>query len=240
MSACREFTFEAGRADVITEEKLETLRLCGVDRISVNPQTYDDKVLACIGRKHTAAEAVQAFVMARNAGFESINTDLIAGLPGESTEGFCASLDKAVALGSDNITVHALALKRASAMVSQMNSELEQSDRAAKMLEYADKALTEHGYMPYYLYRQSRCVGNLENVGWCLPGKECVYNVYMMEEIHTVLAAGAGAVTRLKAPFGSEVERIFNFKYPYEYISRFEEILERKRRISGFYDDHVS
>lgn len=240
MSTCREFTFEAGRADVITAEKLESLKADGVGRISVNPQTFDDKVLEAIGRRHTAEQAVQAFALARETGFDSVNIDLIAGLPGEGYEGFCASLDRAIELGGENITVHTLALKRASDLVSGQNSRLEQSDTAAKMLEYADKRLTLGGYLPYYLYRQSRCVGNLENVGWCLPGKECLYNIYMMEETHTVLAAGAGAVTRLKAPGSNHIERIFNFKYPYEYNSRFPELMERKARITSFCREYIS
>lgn len=235
LSSCREFTFESGRADVTTREKLVALYENGVDRISINPQTFDDTVLEIIGRKHTAAQAVDAFNVAKEIGFNSINTDLIAGLPGDSVEGFKMSVDTAIALRPENITVHALALKRSSTLVAKDNVSLAQDDSAAKMIDYANQTLKKAGYIPYYMYRQSRCVGNLENVGWALPGKECLYNIYMMEEIHTVLAVGAGAVTKLKQPDGSHIERIFNFKYPYEYNSRFNEVIERKNRITEFY-----
>ncbi len=237
-STCREVTFEAGRADVITREKLLVLRSHGVDRVSINPQTYDDTVLCAIGRRHTAQQAIDAFHLAEEVGFRTINTDLIAGLPGEAVSGFCASLDRALALGSQNITVHALALKRSSRMVAQENADLNTDDTARQMIDHANRTLREQGYLPYYMYRQSRCVGNLENVGWCLPGHECLYNVYMMEELHTVLAVGAGAVTRLKTPGVNYIERIFNFKYPYEYNSRFDELMQRKRRISEFYREY--
>ncbi len=238
MSFCREFTFESGRADTVTEEKLLTLKNCGVDRISINPQTFDNNVLELIGRKHTAEEAVEAYRLARNIGFDSINMDLIAGLPGDTVEGFINSVDKAISLGSENITVHALALKRSSNLVAKENAALSQDMAAAQMIDYANKTLSENGYIPYYMYRQSRCVGNLENVGWCLPGKECLYNVYMMEEIHTVLAVGAGAVTKLKAPNNNHIERIFNYKYPYEYNTGFDTLVERKNRISEFYSTY--
>ncbi len=235
LSACKEYTFESGRADVISEEKLLTLKNSGVDRISINPQTYDDRILEIIGRKHTAAQAVDAYNLARNIGFNSINTDLIAGLPGDTVQGFVNSIDTAILLKPENITVHSLALKRSSTLVAKENALLCQDNTAAQMIDYAEKALTSAGYVPYYMYRQSRCVGNLENVGWCLLGKECLYNIYMMEEIHTVLAVGAGAVTKLKAPDSNYIERIFNFKYPYEYNSRFDELIERKGRITEFY-----
>ena len=238
ISACREITFEAGRADVITREKLLALKQNGVDRVSINPQTYDDAVLCAIGRRHTAQQAIDAFHLAREVGFKTINTDLIAGLPDDTVNGFCASLDQAIALGSENITVHALALKRSSRLVAQENADLNTDDTARQMVDHANRALRENGYIPYYMYRQSRCVGNLENVGWCLPGHECLYNVYMMEELHTVLAVGAGAVTKLKAPGSNYIERIFNFKYPYEYNSRFDELLQRKQRISEFYGEY--
>ncbi len=238
LTYCKEFTFESGRADVITEEKLLTLKECGVDRISINPQTFDDKVLESIGRKHTASQAVEAFNLAKRIGFDSINMDLIAGLPGDTVKGFKNSVDTAISLKPENITVHSLALKRSSTLVTRDNAALEQGNAAAKMIDYSNAALLEAGYVPYYMYRQSRCVGNLENVGWCLPGKECRYNIYMMEEIHTVLAAGAGAVTKLKAYGENYLERIFNYKYPYEYNSGFETLMERKSRITEFYSTY--
>lgn len=234
MSRCDEITFEAGRADTITEEKLIALKKSGVDRISVNPQTYNDEVLREIGRNHTSRQVVDALKLARKIGFSSINTDLIAGLPGGSCESFRRSVDISIETGADNITVHSLALKRASGLVTKSDTGFKRSADAAKMLDYSSERLTSSGFIPYYMYRQSRCIGNLENVGWCLKGKECLYNIYMMEEIHTVLACGAGAVTRLKNPYGGEIERIFNFKYPYEYNARFDEILNRKSGIDRF------
>lgn len=238
LSTNTEYTFESGRADTVTQEKLLVLAKNGVDRISINPQTFNDAVLENIGRKHTAAQAVEAYGIARNVGFDSVNMDLIAGLPGESVESFMNSVDTAISLKPENITVHALALKRSSRLVAEENARLAQDDNAAKMVDYSNSALSRAGYIPYYMYRQSRCVGNLENVGWCLPGKQCKYNIYMMEEIHTVLAAGAGAVTKLKAPDGNHIERIFNFKYPYEYNARFDELMERKGRITQFYSTY--
>lgn len=238
MSHCSEITFESGRADVITREKLETLKKCGVDRISINPQTFDDNVLDTIGRKHTAAQAVDAYNLAREIGFDSINMDLIAGLPGDSIDGFKKSVDTAIALKAENITVHSLALKRSSNLVTRDNAEISQGNTASEMIDYSISALSAAGYVPYYMYRQSRCVGNLENVGWCLPGKECKYNIYMMEEIHTVLAVGAGAVTKLKAYGQNYLERIFNYKYPYEYNSGFDTLMERKNRITEFYSTY--
>lgn len=235
MSTCREFTFEAGRADVTTSEKLSALANLGVDRISINPQTFDNSVLEEIGRKHTAQEAIDAYNCARKFGFNSINMDLIAGLPSDTVEGFKASVDTAISLRPENITVHSLALKRSSTLVAKENASLAQDNNAADMIDYANEALTAAGYYPYYMYRQSRCVGNLENVGWALKEKECIYNIFMMDEIHTVLAVGAGAVTKLKEPEGTYIERIFNFKYPYEYNSRFDELIDRKARISEFY-----
>lgn len=238
MTYCSEFTFESGRADVTTAEKLTALKECGVDRISINPQTFDDRVLEAIGRKHTAAQAVKAYNLAKETGFDCINMDLIAGLPGDSLEGFKNSIDTAIALKAENITVHSLALKRSSTLVARDNAELEQGTLASEMIDYANSALLDAGYVPYYMYRQSRCVGNLENVGWCLPGKECKYNIYMMEEIHTVLAVGAGAVTKLKAYGKNYLERIFNYKYPYEYNSGFDTLMERKNRITAFYNTY--
>lgn len=238
MTHCSEFTFESGRADVTTAEKLLTLKECGVDRISINPQTFDDGVLESIGRKHTAAQAVEAYNSAKETGFDSINMDLIAGLPGDSLESFKNSIDTAISLKAENITVHSLALKRSSTLVARDNAELEHGTLASQMIDYANSALLNAGYVPYYMYRQSRCVGNLENVGWCLPGKECKYNIYMMEEIHTVLAVGAGAVTKLKAYGENYLERIFNYKYPYEYNSGFDTLMERKNRITAFYNTY--
>ena len=234
LSSCREYTIEAGRADTVTPEKLQVIKRHAVTRISVNPQTFNDDVLVSIGRKHTVSDVVDVYTDAREKGFDNINMDLIAGLTGDSFESFCRSVDRAVELGPENITLHTLALKRSSAIVTG-GIDVESGETANKMLSYAAEQFYSHGYLPYYMYRQSRSLGNLENVGWCKEGYECLYNIFMMEECHTILGVGAGAVIKLKEPFGRNIERIFNYKYPYEYISRFDTILERKAQIGEFY-----
>lgn len=235
LSSCREYTVEAGRPDTISKEKLKTLKERGVSRISINPQTMNAEVLNRIGRKHSPSETLDAFYLAREAGFNNINMDLIAGLYGDTTESFDDSLNIIRSLKPESITVHTLALKRSSSLVSCENAEAPDGSTVAEMLKCVQRTLPENGYHPYYMYRQSRSVGNFENVGWCLEGFECIYNVFMMEECHTVLAAGAGAVTKLRRPDSGYIERIFNYKYPYEYISRFDELIERKNRIKTFY-----
>ncbi|MBP3447251.1 MAG: coproporphyrinogen dehydrogenase HemZ [Clostridia bacterium] len=234
LSFCREYTIEAGRADTVTPEKLDVIKKHAVTRISVNPQTFNDDVLVSIGRKHTVDDVINVYTTAREKGFDNINMDLIAGLTDDSYESFCRSVDKAVELSPENITLHTLALKRSSAIVTG-GIDVESGEIANRMLEYASERFYSNGYIPYYMYRQSRSLGNLENVGWCKLGYECLYNIFMMEECHTILGVGAGAVIKLKEPFGRNIERIFNYKYPYEYISRFDTILERKAKIGEFY-----
>ena len=234
LSCLREYTVEAGRPDTVTVEKLMALKMAGVGRISINPQTFNDSVLHAIGRKHTSNQTIKAFEMARDAGFDNINMDLIAGLTSDTFPGFCNTLDTAVSLNPENITLHTLALKRSSNIVTG-KIDVESGDLANKMLRRAWRQFNENGYEPYYMYRQSRSLGNLENVGWCKPGFECLYNIFMMEECHTVLAVGAGAVIKLKEYGANNIERIFNFKYPYEYNTRFDEILNRKNKINEFY-----
>lgn len=234
LSTVREYTVEVGRPDTVTPEKLRILRLHNVGRISINPQTFNLKTLEEIGREHTVEQSVKAYQLAKAYGFDTINMDLIAGLPGETFDDFCASVDTAISLAPENITVHTLALKRSSNL-NAAGTEVSGGNTAKKMLEYAADRLSGCGYAPYYMYRQSKCVGNLENVGWCKSGHECLYNVFMMEECHTVLAVGAGAVIKLCEPGTHNVERIFNYKYPYEYISDFDKISERKNGIKSFY-----
>ena len=236
MKRVKEFTVEAGRPDTIDEEKLVLLKNAGVTRISINPQTFSDSVLRAIGRCHTASDVVDKFLLARRLGFDNINMDFIAGLPTDTYESFCESIDKAIALSPENITVHTLSVKRSSRM-NQQGDEYCDSSVTEKMVEYASRALSENGYLPYYMYRQSKTSANLENVGWCKPSYPCLYNIYMMEEIHTVLATGASAVTKLTLPGNDNLQRIFNFKYPYEYISGFSEMLSRKKAIKTFYDN---
>ena len=234
LSYLREYTVEAGRPDTVTAEKLMALKMAGVGRISINPQTFNDSVLRAIGRRHNSAQTIKAFEMARDTGFDNINMDLIAGLTTDTFPSFCNTLDTAISLNPENITLHTLALKRSSGIVTG-KIDVESGDLANKMLRRAFRQFKENGYEPYYMYRQSRSLGNLENVGWCKPGYECLYNVFMMEECHTVLAVGAGAVIKLKEFGVNNIERIFNFKYPYEYITRFNEILDRKNKIYEFY-----
>ena len=236
MSTCREFTVEAGRPDTISREKLEAILSGGADRISINPQTLNDEILQLIGRRHSSAQTLEAFSLARETGFKHIKMDLIAGLPTEKPESFIATLDKLCSLSPESITVHTLAMKRSSRL-TQQGRELDTDGEppAAAMLRYAEKKLVSEGYHPYYLYRQTRMEGNLANVGWAKQGYDGLYNVYVMDETHTVLGCGAGAVSKLKKPASEMLERIFNYKYPYEYINGFDEMLRRKERVKVFY-----
>ena len=236
MSTCREFTVEAGRPDTIDISKLFALKENKVDRISINPQTTNDEVLKTIGRKHTAQQFFDAFELARKCGFDNINTDLIAGLPTDTPESFKNSLDSIVRLNAECITVHTLCMKRASRLTTEgVTLDLQQARDAREMLAYTQNILGQNEYIPYYMYRQSRMVGNLENVGWSKKGFESLYNVYVMDETHTILACGSGGVTKLKRNNPDYLERIFNFKYPYEYIDRFDELIQRKSGIMQFY-----
>lgn len=236
MSTCREFTVEAGRPDTIDSTKLFALKENKVDRISINPQTTNDEVLKTIGRKHTAQQFFDAFELARKCGFDNINTDLIAGLPTDTPESFKNSLDSIVKLNAECITVHTLCMKRASRLTTEgVTLDLQQARDAREMLAYTQNILGQNEYIPYYMYRQSRMVGNLENVGWSKKGFESLYNVYVMDETHTILACGSGGVTKLKRNNPDYLERIFNFKYPYEYIDRFDEVIQRKSGIMQFY-----
>lgn len=236
MSTCREFTVEAGRPDTIDIAKLFALKENKVDRISINPQTVNNEVLKTIGRKHTAQQFFDAFELARKCGFDNINTDLIAGLPTDTPESFKNSLDSIVRLNAECITVHTLCMKRASRLTTEgVTLDLQQARDAREMLAYTQNILGQNEYIPYYMYRQSRMVGNLENVGWSKKGFESLYNVYVMDETHTILACGSGGVTKLKRNNPDYLERIFNFKYPYEYIDRFDELIQRKSGIMQFY-----
>lgn len=238
LSSCREYTVEAGRPDTITKEKLQTLKNHGVNRISINPQTFNDGVLREIGRQHTSELTIEKYLLAREMGFSVINMDLIAGLPTDTMESFEQSVNKAISLGADNITVHTLALKRSSTLVTEDETDSVTSKNIEAMLDYSVEALTNAGYHPYYMYRQSKALGNFENVGWCKNGKECEYNILMMEEYQHILSVGAGSVTKLLSPNIEKIERIFNYKFPFEYISRFEELLSKKERITEFFKEY--
>ena len=236
MTGVRELTVEAGRPDTITAEKLAVLKKNGVGRISINPQTMDDEVLAAIGRKHTAEDVKNAFALAKTFGFDSINMDLISGLPGDNMEKFRKTIAEVIAMNPDNITLHTLTVKHGANLAPMAQSVF--AVTADAMNEYAYGEFAKAGYFPYYLYRQKGTVDNLENVGFCKPGKEGIYNIFIMDETHTVLSAGAGGVTKMKAPYDKKIERIFNFKYPYEYIERFELMNERKEQVRNFYEKY--
>ncbi len=236
MSNVREYTVEAGRPDTITREKLMAIKNAGATRISINPQTMNDDVLKAIGRNHTALETEQAFSLARECGFDNINTDLIAGLPSDTAQSFEKTLDRILVLDPESVTVHSLSMKRAATMNKAGElPEITAGAEADRMVSSALLRLDEAGIMPYYMYRQSKTVGNLENIGYAKAGFEGLYNVYIMDETHTILACGASAVTKLREPGGRNISRIFNFKYPYEYINRFEEQSARKQGIYDFY-----
>lgn len=233
-SGVRELTVEAGRPDTITPEKLEVMKKNGVDRISINPQTMDDGVLELIGRKHTAKDVIDAFYMARSFGFDNINMDLISGLPGDDFDKFRKTIDSVLGLEPENITLHTLTVKRSANLAGDAQKMLSRS--VDEMNEHAFRCFDEAGYYPYYLCRQKGTVEALENTGFCKPGKEGIYNVFIMDETHSILATGAGGVTKLKDPHGSKIERIFNFKFPYEYIDRFDLMNERKEQVKDFYE----
>jgi oxygen-independent coproporphyrinogen-3 oxidase len=234
LSQLREYTVEAGRPDTITKQKLEAIKRNGCTRVSINPQTLSDSVLEKIGRKHTTEQFFKAFELAREVGFDSINTDIIAGLPSDTPESFAYTVDKLIQLGAENITVHTLSIKRA----ARLNRDREEGlleNPADKMVGYATKRLLESGYVPYYLYRQKNMLENLENIGWSKPGKESLYNVYIMEEVQTILAVGAGGSTKLVDTKNKRLERVFNYKFPLEYNRHFDLMLEKKKETEDFY-----
>ncbi len=234
----REYTVEAGRPDTINEDKLIAIKNGGATRISINPQTMNDQVLKEIGRCHTASETVDAFLLARSLGFDNINMDLIAGLPTDTLESFKTTINEILKLDPESVTVHSLSMKRSATLsTTGQFPEIEIGKVASDMVDFACETLSHKGIVPYYMYRQSKTVGNLENVGYAKQGFECLYNVYIMDETHTILGCGASAVTKLRQPKGPLIERIFNFKYPYEYLSRFDEIISRKEGINKFYQN---
>ena len=232
----KEYTVEAGRPDTITKDKLEVIKQYGATRISINPQTMNNEVLKEIGRKHTAEQTVKAFNLARKCGFTNINADLIAGLPTDTFESFKKSLNNVLDLNPESVTVHSLSMKRSSTLTKIGEiPEIKMGKTASQMVDYAYNTLCKNQIFPYYMYRQSKTVGNLENVGYSKRGFECLYNVFIMDETHTILACGASAVIKLREPHGDFIERIFNYKYPYEYMDKYDEIINRKKRIDEFY-----
>ncbi|MHB1151008.1 MAG: coproporphyrinogen dehydrogenase HemZ [Eubacteriales bacterium] len=233
----REYTLEAGRPDTVTAEKLNTARSYGVTRVSVNPQTLDDRILQAIGRNHTCDDFFRAYDIARESGIKYINTDLIAGLPGDNAATFAAGIDKIIALRPDNITVHTFSVKKSADIKTAGVSPYSRSGiEAQKSVDYSQLKTKEAGYIPYYIYRQKNTVGNLENVGFSLPSCEGLYNIAIMEEIHSIFAVGAGSVTKLVcgryAREGqTKIERLFMPKYPYEYLN-----MDADRDIKPFFN----
>lgn len=232
ISALREYTVEAGRADTITREKLEVIKSNGATRISINPQTFNDDVLVAIGRRHTAKDVCDSFALAREIGFDDINMDLIAGLPTDTSESFVKTIDTALKLAPENITVHTLSIKRAADLNHGSREVL--NSPVPSMVSYASLKLLENGYSPYYLYRQKNTLGNLENTGYSLNGKESLYNIYIMEEVQTIIAVGAGASTKLVS--NTDIKRIYNYKHPLEYNNHFELMLQKKNEVLDFFN----
>ncbi len=234
MSHLREYTVEAGRPDTITPDKLETLKQKGVGRISINPQTLNDEVLEAIGRKHTVRQFYDSFALARQAGFECINTDIIAGLPKDTVESFRHTIDELIRLEPENITVHTLSIKRSS-RINQSGDRQVLDNPAEEMVRYASEKLLDAGYYPYYLYRQKNMLDNLENIGWAKMGTESLYNIYIMEEVQTILAMGAGGSTKLVDTENARLERVFNYKFPLEYNKHFDLMIKKKDEVERFY-----
>ena len=230
----REFTVEAGRPDSITQEKLEVLRKHGITRISINPQTMNQKTLDLIGRRHTVEDVREKFHLARGLGFDNINMDLIVGLPEETLCDVKNTMEEIKALAPDSVTVHSLAIKRAARlnMFKERYGNLK-IENIQEMIDMTARYAEEMGMNPYYLYRQKNMAGNFENVGYAAPGKECIYNILIMEEKQTIMACGAGTTTKVLYPSENRIERAENVKEVEQYISRVGEMMERKERLMG-------
>ena len=229
LSRCIEFTVEGGRPDTLDGEKLRAIRAHGADRMSINPQTMVDSVLRACGRPHTGEDILFRYREAESAGFKAINMDLIAGLPTDTLEGFKHSLDTVAGLRPANITVHTLALKKG-ADLFEKPKDLPGVDTAAQMVAYASETLRALGYKPYYLYRQKYMSGSFENVGWSRDGLDCLYNIYMMEELHTILSLGGGGMNKVNLPDGT-LRRFHNPKFPEQYIGQIDDVLRQKEEL---------
>ncbi len=241
VAALEEYTLEAGRPDTITAEKLAVAREYGVTRISVNPQTLSNEVLHDIGRSHTAEDFLTAYDLAAASGIPVINTDLIVGLPGDTFKTFSATFDRILSLRPQNITVHTFCVKKAAEILQRGNGVYSmRGGDAGKCVDYSQLKTSQEGYIPYYMYRQKNTVGNFENVGFSLEGAEGLYNIYMMEEIHSIFAVGAGAVSKMVdyrpiAGGKPKIERLFYPKYPYEYL-RDQSTPEKMLAVKTFYE----
>ncbi len=227
LSSLREYTLEAGRPDTITEEKLRIISQNGISRISINPQTMNQKTLDIIGRRHTPEQVIDSYNLASKLGFKHINMDLIAGLPEETECDFENTLNKIIPLNPQSITVHTMSIKRGSFLDEKYSMYTPvASETVNNMLSMASNEMKKIGKSPYYMYRQKNMLGNLENVGYCDKGHECLYNIFIMEEVQSIYAIGAGASTKIID--GDKIDRIFNVKEVSEYIKRIDEMLERK------------
>ena len=229
LSRCIEFTVEGGRPDTLDAQKLRAIREHGADRMSINPQTMEDPVLRACGRPHKAEDVLRAYREAVDAGFKAINMDLIAGLPLDSVDGFRRSLDAVAALNPANITVHTLALKKG-ADLFEKRFGLSSPEEVTAMVDYANQTLRALSYKPYYLYRQKYMSGSFENVGWSRDDLDCLYNIYMMEEVHTILSLGGGGMNKVNFPDGS-LKRFHNPKFPEQYIEMIDDVMRQKEEL---------
>ena len=228
-SRCIEFTVEGGRPDTLDLEKLRAIREHGADRMSINPQTMEDSVLRACGRPHTGADVIRAYRQAEEAGFSAINMDLIAGLPTDDFDGFRRSLDAVAALNPANITVHTLALKKGADLFEKREG-LSTAEEVSRMVDYSNAALRNLSYKPYYLYRQKYMSGSFENVGWSREGLDCLYNIYMMEELHTIVSLGGGGMNKVNLPDGT-LQRFHNPKFPEQYIEMIDSVCRQKEEL---------
>ena len=229
LSAVKEFTVEAGRPDTVTKDKLKTIKNYNIDRISINPQTMNNETLKIIGRNHTPDDIRNAMFLARECGISTINMDIIAGLPGETLDMFKYTVEEVEKLNPENTTVHTMSIKRSSKLNETLDSyQLTDGNQVSKMVDFAREQIMANGKNPYYLYRQKNMLGNLENVGYATPGTESVYNIYIMEEVQTIISLGCGGVTKTVDRTTDRIERIFNVKEPKDYIDRIDEMLKRK------------
>ena len=228
-SRCVEFTVEGGRPDTLDLEKLRAIREHGADRMSINPQTMEDSVLRACGRPHTGADVIRAYHQAEEAGFSAINMDLIAGLPTDNFDGFRRSLDAVASLNPANITVHTLALKKGADLFEKREG-LSIAEEVSRMVDYSNAALRNLSYKPYYLYRQKYMSGSFENVGWSREGLDCLYNIYMMEELHTIVSLGGGGMNKVNLPVGT-LQRFHNPKFPEQYIEMIDSVCRQKEEL---------
>ena len=228
-SRCIEFTVEGGRPDTLDLEKLRAIRAHGADRMSINPQTMEDSVLRACGRPHTGADVIRAYRQAEEAGFSAINMDLIAGLPTDDFDGFRRSLDTVASLNPANITVHTLALKKGADLFEKREG-LSTAEEVSRMVDYSNATLRNLSYKPYYLYRQKYMSGSFENVGWSREGLDCLYNIYMMEELHTIVSLGGGGMNKVNLPDGT-LQRFHNPKFPEQYIEMIDSVCRQKEEL---------